>query len=84
MNLKGTGKKAQENYNSIISNFGDGILADDAYYRLGLLLEEQLGLPEEAQKIYEKVIYNHADSIFFIDARRRYRRLRGDFEPTEI
>ncbi|SCY42303.1 Tetratricopeptide repeat-containing protein [Nonlabens sp. Hel1_33_55] len=77
-------QKAQENYNSIISNFSDGILADDAYYRLGLLLEEQLGLPEEAQKIYEKVIYNHADSIFFIDARRRYRRLRGDFEPTEI
>ncbi|KQC32721.1 secreted protein [Nonlabens sp. YIK11] len=82
--LDGKWQKAQENYRSIIDNFGDGILADDALYRLGMLLEEKLQQPEEAQKIYEKIIYNHADSIFFIDARRRYRRLRGDFETSEI
>ncbi|PRP68087.1 tetratricopeptide repeat protein [Nonlabens agnitus] len=82
--LDGKWQKAQENYRSIIDNFGDGILADDALYRLGMLLEEELQQQEEAQKIYEKIIYNHADSIFFIDARRRYRRLRGDFETSEI
>lgn len=82
--LQGDWEKAKQNYESINTNYGDGILADDALYRLGLLLEEQLKLPEEAQKLYEKIIYNHADSIFFIDARRRYRRLRGDFETTEI
>lgn len=82
--LQGDWEKAKQNYESITENYGDGILADDALYRLGLLLEEQLKLPEEAQKLYEKIIYNHADSIFFIDARRRYRRLRGDFETTEI
>ena len=81
--LEGNLEKAEENYLSIISNYGDGILADDAFYRLGILYEEQLEKLDEAQKQYEKIIYNHADSIFFIDARRRYRRLRGDFETTE-
>jgi len=81
--LNGNLEKAEENYLSIISNYRDGILADDAFYRLGMLYEEQLEKPDEAQKQYEKIIYNHADSIFFIDARRRYRRLRGDFETTE-
>ena len=82
--LQGDYNKAKENYEAISKNFGAGILADDALYRLALLYEEQLQQPEEAQKLYEKIIYNHADSIFFIDARRRYRRLRGDFESTEI
>jgi len=76
--------KAQKNYQAIIDNYGDGILIDDALYGLGLLLENQLQQPEEAQKVYEKIIYNHADSIYFIDARRRYRKLRGDFQTTEI
>ncbi len=76
--------RAVENYNTVIANYSDGILADDAFYRLGLLYEQQLGLPDKAQKQYEKIIYNHADSIFFIDARRRYRKLRGDFESNDI
>ena len=27
---------------------------------------------------YEKVIFDYADSIFYVDARKRYRTLRGD------
>lgn len=77
-------EKAQKNYQLIIDNHGSGILADDALYRLGLLYENHLLMPDEAQKAYETFIYKHADSIFFIDARRRYRKLRGDFETTEI
>ncbi len=75
---------AQKNYENIIANYGDGILVDDALYRLALLFENQLQQPETAKKLYENIIYNHADSIFFIDARRRFRKLRGDFETTEI
>ncbi|MFT7428554.1 MAG: hypothetical protein ACI9IZ_001039, partial [Nonlabens sp.] len=39
---------------------------------------EQLAAPQKAKALFEKIIFNHADSIHFVDARRRYRRLRGD------
>jgi len=50
---------------------------DDTYYELGKL-HEQLANTEEAKKAYEKVIFNHADSIHFVEARKAYRKLRGD------
>jgi tetratricopeptide (TPR) repeat protein len=76
--VEGSFEKARDNYQVIIDNYGDGILADDAYYRLGLLYQEQLAAPQKAKALFEKIIFNHADSIHFVDARRRYRRLRGD------
>jgi tetratricopeptide (TPR) repeat protein len=76
--VEGRWEKARDNYQVIIDNYGDGILADDAYYRLGLIYQEQLADPQKAKELFEKIIFNHADSIHFVDARRRYRRLRGD------
>lgn len=76
--VEGSFEKARDNYQVIIDNYGDGILADDAYYRLGLIYQEQLADPQKAKELFEKIIFNHADSIHFVDARRRYRRLRGD------
>ncbi|AZQ43500.1 tetratricopeptide repeat protein [Nonlabens ponticola] len=81
--LQGENELARKNYEKLIEFYGDGILADDALYELALLFESKLIMPEKAQELYEKIIYNHADSIFFIDARRRYRKLRGDFETNE-
>ncbi|RED50595.1 tetratricopeptide repeat protein [Seonamhaeicola aphaedonensis] len=66
------------NYENIIANFRDGILADDAYFNLGLLFEKYLEEPEKAKELYEQIIFNHADSIYFVEARKRYRALRGD------
>jgi hypothetical protein len=34
--------------------------------------------PEEAKTYLEEIIFNHADSIYFIDAQKQYRKLRGD------
>lgn len=74
----GNAIKAQEHYQLIIDNHQDGILADDALYNLGLLYENTLQKPDAAKTLYERIIYEHADSIHFVDARRRFRRLRGD------
>jgi tetratricopeptide (TPR) repeat protein len=82
--LEANYSKAEKNYQKIIAEYSDGILADDALYRLGMLYETRLEQLEEAKKLYEKIIYNHADSIYFIDARRRFRKLRGDFETTDL
>lgn len=76
--IKAQYAKAEVNYEAIITNYSDGILADDAYYKLAGLYESKLNLPEKAKALYEKIIFNHADSIYFIDARKRYRALRGD------
>lgn len=70
--------KAVAAYEKLIQFFGEDILADDAIYRLGKLYEEALNQPEKAKELYEKLIFEHQDSIFFIDARNRYRKLRGD------
>ena len=75
-----TGKfeKAASNYKYIIANYRDEILADDAHFHLAELLVNQLAQPEKAKSLYENIIFNHQDSIYFIEARKRFRRLRGD------
>lgn len=70
--------KAQANYEAIIANYREGILADDAYFALAELYVNYLAQPEKAKQLYEQIIFNHADSIYFVDARKKYRALRGD------
>lgn len=69
---------AENNYLLIIELYGDDILADDAHYRLAKLYEDKLNLPDKAKEQYEAIIFNFADSIFFVEARKKYRTLRGD------
>ena len=70
--------KAAANYALIIANYPDGILIDDAYFKLAIINEKYLNAPEKAKNLYEQIIFNHADSIYFVDARKNYRALRGD------
>lgn len=71
-------EKAKLNYLKIIEFYKEDILIDDAYYYLAELYTNHLDQPEKAKELYEKIIFNHADSIFFVDARKKYRALRGD------
>ncbi len=73
-----TYKKAETNYLKIIRFFNDGILADEAHYRLAQLYEFELGQPEKAKENYERIIFDFADSIYYVDAQKRFRSLRGD------
>lgn len=70
--------KAEENYQKIIANYKEDILIDDAYFHLAELYRKYLEKPEEAKELYELIIFNHSDSIYFVDARKTYRQLRGD------
>lgn len=71
-------EKAEANYQLIIENYRDGILIDDAYYKLANIYEKHLNESEKAKGLYEQILFNHADSIYFVEARKRYRALRGD------
>ncbi|MDC8001656.1 tetratricopeptide repeat protein [Aequorivita todarodis] len=70
--------KAETNYLKIIEFYNDDILADDAHYRLAKIYEEKLNQPDKAKTQYEAIIFNFADSIYFVEARKKYRALRGD------
>ncbi len=70
--------KAEANYLKIIEFYNDDILADDAHFRLAHIYEEKLAHPEKAKAQYEAIIFNFADSIYFVEARKKYRSLRGD------
>ncbi|MCH4822227.1 tetratricopeptide repeat protein [Gramella lutea] len=71
-------KKAEHNYLEIINSFGDDILADNAHYFLAELYANELQDLEKAKGFYEQIIFNFADSIYFVEARKKYRMLRGD------
>jgi tetratricopeptide (TPR) repeat protein len=71
-------KKAEDNYLKIIANYKEDILADDAYFSLAELYLNHLAQPEKAKVLYEQIIFNHEDSIYFVEARKKYRALRGD------
>ena len=71
-------KKAEENYLKIIEFYGKDILADNATFLLAELYDDQLGNPEKAKEYYEQIIFNFPDSIYFVDARKKFRALRGD------
>lgn len=78
----GQPEKAKNNYLKIIENFNTDILADNAHYYLAELYANELGNPEKAKEYYEQIIFNFADSIYFVEARKKYRALRGDYQET--
>lgn len=71
-------EKAAANYQYIIDNYRDGILIDNAIYSLAALYLQQLNAPDKAKELYKDLVFNHADSIYFVEARKQFRRLRGD------
>ncbi|WP_281322929.1 tetratricopeptide repeat protein [Flavobacterium aestivum] len=69
---------ALSQYQEIIANHSDGIYIDEALYFSADIYNKQLQQPDKAKALYEKIIFSHQDSIYFVDARRKFRELRGD------
>ena len=66
------------NLEKVITLNPEGILIDDAYYELAELYKNHLKNTEKASEYYQKIIFDYSSSIFLVDARRKYRRIRGD------
>ncbi len=71
-------KGAVASLNLIVQNPKYDVLADDALFLLAQLEEENLQTPAQAMEHYNQLLTKYPGSIFAADARRRYRRLRGD------
>ncbi|SMC70831.1 tetratricopeptide repeat protein [Pedobacter nyackensis] len=54
------------------------IWADDALFTLADIYEKDLKDTEQAKKLYQKLINDYPGSMFAAEARKRFRKLRGD------
>ena len=56
----------------------DDILADDAIFQLALILDDAESDSEGAAALYEQLLFDYPGSLHAVEARRRYRAIRGD------
>ena len=71
-------QKAVESLEKIIKEFSYDILADDAIFTLAEIFQEKIKNNEKAKDLYEKILTEHKGSIYSAEARKRFRKLRGD------
>jgi len=71
-------QQAINNLNYIVSNPKYDILSDDAIFTMGKIYEENLNDKAKAQELYNSLLLKYPGSIFTVDARKRFRKLRGD------
>ncbi|MFV8325654.1 tetratricopeptide repeat protein [Flavobacterium sp. ZS1P14] len=69
---------ALSQYQNILDKHSDGIYIDEALYFSAEIYNKKLQQPEKAKTLYEKIIFSHEDSIYFVEARKKFRQLRGD------
>ena len=65
-------------YQEIIEKYPEEIRADNALFALAELNENQLDNTDKAMELYEKIFIDYSNSTFAVEARKRFRRLRGD------
>lgn len=71
-------KQAETHLQQIIKNHTYDITADNAYFYLGNLYNEVFNDKENAMKMYQELITNYSNSLFVVEARKKFRALRGD------
>lgn len=62
----------------IMADFSYDLWADDATFILADIFENKLSQPEKARELYQKIITDFPGSLYVIEARKRFRQLRGD------
>jgi tetratricopeptide (TPR) repeat protein len=69
---------AAEFYQRVYDEFPEDIRADNSLFALAELYEKQLGDIEKAKLLYETLFIDYSNSTFAVEARKRFRILRGD------
>lgn len=67
----------------IQDEYGEDILADDAFFLQGEIYERQLKNKDKAMEIYREFLNKFPGSVYAAEARKRFRTLRGDFTGQE-
>lgn len=72
---KGNYEKAVIYLLEIVTTYGDDLLADNALYTLAGIYEKNLHDTDKAAEFYKKILFEHTDSLFVIEARKKFREL---------
>ncbi|WP_445757142.1 tetratricopeptide repeat protein [Polaribacter sp.] len=70
--------EAIEQLEKIIAADNQGYLTDDVYYRIAEIYNFNLNNPEKAKEYYQKIVFEQHSSIYLVDARNKFRKLRGE------
>ncbi len=76
--LQGSWTDAISFLEKIIEFYPTDILADDALFQMGDIYETQLNDTEKASEYYKKILFDYQGSLFAVEARKRFRIIRGD------
>lgn len=69
---------AIEQLEKIISADNQGFLTDDVYFLMAETYNFNLNNSEKAKEYYQKIIFEQPSSIYLVDARNKFRKLRGE------
>ncbi len=67
-----------ENLDKIFTVYKTDILADNALFDAAEIYENNLNDKNKAKELYEKLFNDYPGSVFSVEARKRFRQLRGD------
>ncbi|MDZ4707021.1 MAG: tetratricopeptide repeat protein [Saprospiraceae bacterium] len=70
--------KAIPIYETIMEDYQDGIRCDNSMFELAEIYDFQLKEKDKAKDLYEKIFIDFSNSTFAVEARKRFRVLRGD------
>ncbi|MBC7864750.1 MAG: tetratricopeptide repeat protein [Bacteroidia bacterium] len=75
-----TGKfqEAADFYQKVVTDYGSEIFGDDAQFNIGEIYEKYINDVEKAKTAYQDLMVNYPSSVFTTEARKRFRKLRGD------
>jgi len=62
----------------ILKNYKEDLKGDDATFLLAEINDEHLHNKDKAKELYKSIITDYSNSLLVIEARKRYRLLRGD------
>lgn len=70
--------EALEALKRIVEVYGDEIYGDDALFKMAEIYQENLNDNDKARELYQELIVKYPGSVYTVDARKRFRKLRGD------
>lgn len=65
-------------YDQLISDFSESLKCDNSMFELAELYEFVIVDLDKAKALYERIFLDYSNSTFAVEARKRYRKLRGD------
>ena len=75
---EGKYKEAIEAYQRVVDAYGDEIYGDDALFRMAEINQYNLKDIEKAKALYQEFLSKYPGSVYTVEARKRFRKLRGD------